>query len=407
MTNKCFVMMPIKSALERDRWKKILDEIIRPAIHRYDNTIEVVRVDELPGVGNWLKKIIDQTHSSEVVIADLTTANPNVMWELGLRHGSSHSGTIMITQNLKDVPSDLLSYNVITYNEDGSDLETFIEKISSALTEIFDSSPKIDSPFFDHIDKSSGRSKDFKISFFVDDIRLPDDKIVLKKKVFNDSKPQMTENEHYSRHQIVSNLDGGFDPSEIAVYHDKLQIWAKQTEELAIKSWDSSRIRSLAIEMDIACKNLSDVQVDDVYIEITFDGDIEVYKELPDAVALPVLPRKPKHIHEKQNQHLLNHLLGKHQRDLFNIASNVAMFQEITTPRNLLVPRIGQYEGCWVEENIVSYHAERIRQHFERGGWEKFYIVPKQEFESASATVEIRAKNIRGFYKKSVEIKFQ
>lgn len=132
LEKKCFVMMPIRSSTERERWKRVLEMVIKPSIVSFNPEIEVVRVDELPGTGSWLKKIIEFTHEARLVVADLTTANPNVMWELGLRHASEKSGTIMITQDLNDAPSDLLSYNVLTYKEDGSDFDIFKDKMHSA-----------------------------------------------------------------------------------------------------------------------------------------------------------------------------------------------------------------------------------------------------------------------------------
>jgi hypothetical protein len=54
-------------------------------------------------------------NQADVVLADLTDMNPNVFYELGVRH-TLKNRTILVSQSWDDVPSDLRQYGVIIYN---------------------------------------------------------------------------------------------------------------------------------------------------------------------------------------------------------------------------------------------------------------------------------------------------
>lgn len=306
----------------------------------------------------------------------------------------------MIAQDLNEVPSDLRVYNILTYKEDGSDFEVFKDMIHAALSEIFGSNPKVDSPFFDHIENSGGRVRDFKISFFSDENEIAGGKITLPLKEFLDPKPSKTLDDYFIRNQIIPR-DSGYDQSELDDYHEKLRQWAKEMAVLVPKAWESDRTRALALNLDLYCENSSDVQADDVHIEIEFFGDVEIFKEVPDKINLPVKPKAPKHIHEKQ----MNVLTG-----MLGINSSLSrMFRESshTLVKDFPIIPNQQYNGCWVEENVVTYRAPKIRQKSKFSNWESFYIIPKENFNSAYAIVEIRAQNCRGIQKIQLPIIFE
>jgi hypothetical protein len=50
----------------------------------------------------------------DIVIADLTDSNPNVYWELGVRH-SLKSGTILIKDHNYKIPFDLSKIGILSY----------------------------------------------------------------------------------------------------------------------------------------------------------------------------------------------------------------------------------------------------------------------------------------------------
>jgi hypothetical protein len=73
-----------------------------------------------------------------VVIADMTDRNPNVFYELGVRH-ALRNATVLVAQDLQDVPFDLRHFAAIQYDwttKLGKD--SFSATISKVLHEIED-----------------------------------------------------------------------------------------------------------------------------------------------------------------------------------------------------------------------------------------------------------------------------
>jgi len=103
-----------------------------------------------PRTGNFIKDIVNQLNTAHVVIADLTDMNPNVFYELGVRH-TLKTRTILIAQGKKYVPSDLQAYWVIIYEKDLTGLEDFKRKIREILREIEKNPEKSDSPVADFL----------------------------------------------------------------------------------------------------------------------------------------------------------------------------------------------------------------------------------------------------------------
>lgn len=92
-TTECFVIGPIGDrdatggSPERDTYEQsiqILEGVIEPAC--LANGLTVVRADRIARTGETQEQVCLALRDMSVVIADLTGANPNVMYELGLRH---------------------------------------------------------------------------------------------------------------------------------------------------------------------------------------------------------------------------------------------------------------------------------------------------------------------------------
>jgi len=89
----CFVIGPIGNAFAahgsptRETYEDslhVMAEVIEPACAKYG--LSPVRADSLARAGEITTQIFRRLRDDDVVIADLTDANPNVMYELGLRH---------------------------------------------------------------------------------------------------------------------------------------------------------------------------------------------------------------------------------------------------------------------------------------------------------------------------------
>ncbi|TDN99852.1 hypothetical protein [Sunxiuqinia elliptica] len=83
------------------------------------------RVDEQFFEGSILSRIYNQIQKADIIIADLSTKNPNVFYETGYAH-ALNKNVILLTQNSEDIPFDLKHYPHIIY-------ERNIRKLSENL----------------------------------------------------------------------------------------------------------------------------------------------------------------------------------------------------------------------------------------------------------------------------------
>ena len=86
----CFVISPIgePESDTRKRADKILKYVIDPSVER--RGYKAVRADHISEPGMITSQVIQHIVDDDLVIADLTDRNPNVFYELALRHAESH-----------------------------------------------------------------------------------------------------------------------------------------------------------------------------------------------------------------------------------------------------------------------------------------------------------------------------
>ena len=80
------------------------------------------RVDEQIFTESILERVYNQISKADFIIADMTTRNPNVFYEVGYAHAIGKK-TILLTQNVEDIPFDLKHYPHIVYNNKISKLK--------------------------------------------------------------------------------------------------------------------------------------------------------------------------------------------------------------------------------------------------------------------------------------------
>ncbi|MFT3911483.1 MAG: SWIB/MDM2 domain-containing protein [Ferruginibacter sp.] len=124
----CFVIMPFGSWFDN-----YYQNIYIPAITKSGMTPR--RADDLYRPSSILQDIWALTKSAKIIIADLSTKNPNVFYELGLAHALAKPA-ILITESLDDVPFDLRNLRIIEYEKNEPNWgSTLMEKIRKAITE--------------------------------------------------------------------------------------------------------------------------------------------------------------------------------------------------------------------------------------------------------------------------------
>lgn len=108
--DSCFVMMPFSSPIG-----DYYSSIYKPAIEKAK--LVPVRADnEIFGAGNIMDQVWSGINSAKVLVAELTTKNPNVFYELGIAH-ALQKPVVLVSSNEDDVPFDLKHIRVIYYDK--------------------------------------------------------------------------------------------------------------------------------------------------------------------------------------------------------------------------------------------------------------------------------------------------
>ncbi|MEM1054038.1 MAG: hypothetical protein AAGI52_00820 [Bacteroidota bacterium] len=122
----CFVLMPF-----RKEFDDIYQKSIRPSAEASGLTCR--RADEIFTNKIIMGDIWNSIQKSGIIVADLTTRNPNVMYELGLAHAMWRR-TILISQNVDDVPFDLRNLRIISYqNKNDQDMYQLSFRLQEAI----------------------------------------------------------------------------------------------------------------------------------------------------------------------------------------------------------------------------------------------------------------------------------
>ncbi|MEO8392017.1 MAG: hypothetical protein ABI700_03405 [Chloroflexota bacterium] len=123
-----FVLMPFDP-----QFTPIYVELIVPALEEIGYSVE--RADSFLGQRHILKEIVRKIDLSDLIVAELTTLNANVMYELGIAHALLKP-TITIIQDVEELPFDLRPYTTIPYstrfNEVGK-LKDELQKLGQGL----------------------------------------------------------------------------------------------------------------------------------------------------------------------------------------------------------------------------------------------------------------------------------
>jgi hypothetical protein len=108
---RVFVVMPF-----REPFDTLYHDVIRPVVEDADMIPQ--RVDEISGPGIILDDIRQQIEESHVVIAEVSTPNPNVFYELGYAHALNKPAILLARREPdKDLPFDIQGYRAIFYDD--------------------------------------------------------------------------------------------------------------------------------------------------------------------------------------------------------------------------------------------------------------------------------------------------
>ena len=112
MAYHAFVAMPF-GIKEQIDFNRVYGELIKPALE--DAGFEVFRADEEMRAGDIRTDMFQELLMADLVVADLSIDNPNVWYELGVRHALRARGVIGIMCRRNYMPFDVYTDRVLTY----------------------------------------------------------------------------------------------------------------------------------------------------------------------------------------------------------------------------------------------------------------------------------------------------
>ena len=134
----------------------VYGKVIQPAIE--DAGMEALRADEEQVGGIIHKPMFERLILSEYAVADLTTANANVFYELGVRHAVKPFATILMLAKDSRLPFDLGPLRALPYDLDSTGVPADAEAAGKMLTEALRAArtAKVDSPVFQLLEGFGG-----------------------------------------------------------------------------------------------------------------------------------------------------------------------------------------------------------------------------------------------------------
>ncbi|MEM1363993.1 MAG: hypothetical protein AAGF94_20225 [Pseudomonadota bacterium] len=136
----CFFVTPIGQTGSQDRKRAddVLKHVLRPAL---GDGFKIVRADEVDDPGTITGDIVARLYNSDLVVADLTGTNPNVMYEAGIRHSFSKP-IVQICQTGETLPFDLADERTIFFDVASLDeVSEAKERIEKAARRALDARP--------------------------------------------------------------------------------------------------------------------------------------------------------------------------------------------------------------------------------------------------------------------------
>ncbi len=125
----CFVIQPF----DKGQYDKRYQDVLKPAIE--DAKLEPYRVDEDPEASILIDDIEKGIREAEVCLADITTNNPNIWYEVGFAHSCGKSVVLICGERTEPFPFDIRHRSIIKYSRDSSsDFDALRKEVTRRLT---------------------------------------------------------------------------------------------------------------------------------------------------------------------------------------------------------------------------------------------------------------------------------
>lgn len=141
----CFFIAPIgdEGSDTRERTDKLMEYIVAEAVDDFGYSVE--RADQLDEPGSITSQVIQRTTQSDLVIADLTGHNPNVFYELAVRHATGNP-CIQLIKSSESIPFDISDLRTIKYGLGVEEADQARDQIRAQLEAMEEDDPEFDNP---------------------------------------------------------------------------------------------------------------------------------------------------------------------------------------------------------------------------------------------------------------------
>lgn len=152
---KCFVIMPFGKKKDIDGYEVDFDYVYHELIYKAvkELGVDCERCDEIIDTGAIHKKMFRGIFDADMSVVDITSLNPNVFYELGVRHALHKYGTLVIRRSSNlPIPFNINGLNILGYDIDNADkLESNRKKIRDHIQKSLDTQGN-DSIIYDALD---------------------------------------------------------------------------------------------------------------------------------------------------------------------------------------------------------------------------------------------------------------
>jgi nucleoside 2-deoxyribosyltransferase len=124
----CFVIQPF----DKGQYDKRYSDVLKPAI--IDAGLDPYRVDEDPGATVLIENIEKGIREAEVCLADITTNNPNIWYEVGFALACGKSVVLICGERTEPFPFDIRHRSIVNYaRESSSDFDALRRQVTKRL----------------------------------------------------------------------------------------------------------------------------------------------------------------------------------------------------------------------------------------------------------------------------------